>query len=36
MRQVDKSELSGYYATLLETIIELKMYAYKLLAEHRG
>ena len=36
MRNEERDTIAGYYPTLIETIIELKMYAYKLIAEHRG
>jgi hypothetical protein len=36
MRNVSNEILAGYYPTLIETIIELKIYANKLIAENRG
>ena len=36
MRNEEAEVIAQYYPTLIETIIELKMYANQLIAEHRG
>jgi hypothetical protein len=36
MRNENNEVMSGYYPTFIETIIELKIYASKLISKHRN